>query len=128
VSADLLRRAADLIEDFAKDTTPGSWNGFLSTDGPGFGAVYGGPFENGYRMGNVMGWPEEVAEEYGGEPSSADMRWLCLMAPHLAEPLAAWLRAEADAGEMRIAMRVASFGTAKAAVAFAKAILDEATS
>lgn len=98
MTADLLRRAADVVEEFAKGATEGPWNGHTS-DRVGYAAVYGGPFENGYRMGSVMGWSEEVVEEYGGEPSAEDLRWLCLMSPHLAGPLAAWFRAAAAAAD-----------------------------
>lgn len=120
MSAELLRRAADVIESFAAEATPGSWNGHVSADGPHYGAVYGGPWENGYRMGNVMGWSEETVEEYGGEPSSADLRWLCLMSPHVAAPLVAWLRGEAASWDAPGVTTVYP-----AACAFARAVLGE---
>jgi hypothetical protein len=113
MSADLLRRAANLIDEFAKDTTPGSWNGHTS-EHVGYGAVYGGPFENGYRMGSVMGWSEETCEEYGGEPSSADLRWLCLMSPQIAGPLAAWLRDAADESDQYARLPFAAVDVARA--------------
>lgn len=145
--AALLRRAADTITEFAADATPGSWNGHLSTGGPGYGEVSGGPWENGYRMGIVMRWCEEAVEEYGGEPSLGDLRWLCLMSPHIADPLVAWLRGAADTVEHYPAMadgpdstfgrivrspdqpaayRLAADSVA-AAIAFAQSIFDEDT-
>lgn len=132
--AALLRRAADTITEFATGTTPGSWNGFVSSEGPGYGEVSGGPWENGYRMGSVMRWCEETVTEYGGEPSQADLSWLCLMSPHIAPALIAWLRAEAEA--VGVKQRAVEDVTHPSfvghldrhhghALAFARALLDE---
>jgi hypothetical protein len=144
-AADLLRHAADTITEFASGTTPGSWNGHLSSEGLGYGEVSGGPWANGYRMGTVMRWCEEAVTEYGGEPTLADLRWLCLMSPHIADPLIAWLRGTADALDHYPAMGAgpdSTFGriirdpgqppayrfateSVTAAIAFARALLDE---
>lgn len=106
-AAALLRHAADLVDEVARNATPGSWNGHTPTEALPSGVVYGGPWEHGYRTGTVMAWCEEAVTEYGGEPSTADLEWLCLMSPHIAAPLAAWLRAEADRGPTGPALRFA---------------------
>jgi hypothetical protein len=91
-TADRLRRAADLVEQCAEGTTPAPWSGYVHD---GRGEMFAGPAENGYLTGSVMQFCEEAVEEYGGMPSEADMRWMSLMHPGVAEPLTLWLRSEA---------------------------------
>jgi hypothetical protein len=140
VSADQLRRAADLIDEFAAGTTPGPWNGHRSDDGPGYGEIAGGPFEHGYRLGTVTRWDGDTSDAMM-EPSSADLRWMCLMSPHVAAPIAAWLRTATEAVDQYPGMVEpdgvyahiarddthppayrAAFDTVTAALAFARAL------
>ena len=94
--ADLLRTAADRLEELAARTTPGDWRtaGLLATR------------------------PEVVAHAPGGgtehvaEARAATGAWIAALSPALAAPLARWLRAAAadEPGE-------------PAAEAFARALL-----
>jgi hypothetical protein len=88
-SADIMTKAADLIEKHLDGTTPGSWAGYLTDHA---GEVFAGPWQDGYRTGSVMSWCEETLTEYGGQPSQADLAWLCLMHPLIGPPLVALLR------------------------------------
>lgn len=152
--ADLLRRAAAKVRESATSATPGPWQ-WKTWRCP---AEEGGPhhvncpgideltheFEPG-----PQGWPVHPANvvkvSHSDWPaSSADRAWIALMSPALAEPLAAWLEAEAScvetqesvgenvpkmldelAGEpMDSELRV-FISTTPTAVAFARALLDE---
>jgi hypothetical protein len=80
-SAELLRTAADRLEKLAARTTRGDW-----------------------RLGGLLATrPEVVAHAAdGGTEHVAEARartgeWIATLSPELAGPLAAWLRAAADA-------------------------------
>lgn len=93
--ATLLRTAADRLEQLAARTTPGDW-----------------------RVGGLLASrPEVVAHapdggtEHVAEARARTAAWMAALSPALAAPLAAWLRAAADAPD-------------PAAVAVARALLD----
>lgn len=89
-----LRRAADVIDACASTVSPPPWSGYATGEQA---ELFCGPWHTaGYLDGSVMAWPSGVAEEFGGLPSSDDLRWIELMGPQLAAPLAAWLRLTAD--------------------------------
>lgn len=91
-TGDRLRKAAELIEECAKGTTPAPWSGYVLEDRA---EMFAGPAdEAGYLTGYVMTFDEEAAED-GGMPSQEDMRWMSLMHPGVAEHLTMWLRSEA---------------------------------
>lgn len=79
--ATLLRTAADRLERLAARTTPGDW-----------------------RLGGLLATrPEVVAHapdggtEHVAEARARSGAWIAALSPALAAPLAAWLRAAADA-------------------------------
>lgn len=97
--AEELRAAAARLREFAKDTTPadGDPSGWLGTvnDDTGVAYIYGGPTDTaGYRTGVVFEFEDDLDCECV-RPSMADLNWMWLMSPLLAEPLAAWLEATA---------------------------------
>lgn len=91
-SAELLFRAADMIEAFATGASPGPWNGYITNEQ---GELFCGPRVDGYLTDTVMAWPEEGITEYGGQPSWKDLAWIALM-KRIAAPLATWLRNESE--------------------------------
>ena len=91
----LLRTAADRLEELAARTTPGDW-----------------------RTGGLLATrPEVVAHSPGGgsehvaEARAGTGAWIAALSPELAAPLASWLRA------------AAARPTDEAAAAFARALL-----
>jgi hypothetical protein len=80
--ADLLREAADRLERLAVRSTPGDWR----------------------TTGLLASRPEVVAvrpdggTEHVAEARAASAAWITTLSPTVAEPLAAWLRAEAERG------------------------------
>jgi hypothetical protein len=84
--AALLRQAAEKLRETAKHATPGPWSAEEST-------------EYGFRVGTAdqKAWVAWTGE-YDDEPveSRADARWIALMSPALAGPLADWLESEAS--------------------------------
>ena len=77
---ELLRTAADGLEQLAARTTPGDW-----------------------RTGGLLATrPEVIAHRQGGTEHVAEARagtaaWITALSPAVGTPLAAWLRAAADA-------------------------------
>lgn len=98
--AEELRAAATRLREAAKDTTPtdGNPSGWLGSVNETSGAafIYGGPAEDGYRTGVVFEFKDALDCEECTRPSAADLDWMWLMCPLLAEPLAAWLEVVAD--------------------------------
>ena len=93
----LLRTAAERLERLAGRTTPGDW-----------------------RLGGLLASrPEVVAHaadgstEHVAEARAGSARWIAALSPAVAAPLAAWLRAGADADPVE-----------PAAEALARALLD----
>jgi hypothetical protein len=100
-----LRRAATRIREFAEGTTPADgdpsgWLGHANED-TGHAFIFGGPAEDGYRTGVVFEFRDEMDCENCVRPSAADLCWMWLMSPNLAEPLAQWLEHEAYMAEKR---------------------------
>lgn len=98
MSADLLRRAADLIERRAAEATfdryeavenyPGCWQ--VHAVGPDLRP----PPHKGIR--NPQQGRFSVAEDsQEGDIREGDAHWMAMMGPQVAVPLAAWLRKEA---------------------------------
>ena len=98
-TADLLRRAADLLAGMDRLATPKDWQGL--SDQPGKqprGMIYAGPRdEHGYRTGSVCSWSED--DENGQVMSQADMDLICTLR-ETAAPLADWLRYQAECGHL----------------------------
>lgn len=94
--ADLLRAAADRLEALAARTTAGEWrlSGLLATR----------PEVKAHRDEGT----EHVAEARAGTGA-----WITALSPALAGPLAAWLRAAAEAPDVQ-----------PEAGAFARALID----
>jgi hypothetical protein len=102
--AEELRAVARRIREFAENTTPadGDPSGWLGTVNADTGAafIYGGPTDPaGYRTGIVFEFKDELDCEECTRPSMADLNWMWLMCPLLAEPLVAWLDAVAGGWE-----------------------------
>jgi hypothetical protein len=123
-----LRAAATRIREFAEGTTPadGDPSGWLghADEETGHTFIFGGPVKDGYRTGTVFEFKDELDCEECNRPSPADLNWMWLMSPQLAEPLAEWLEHEAYMADRRglsvegntfHAMKVARFinGTTK---------------
>jgi len=93
---DRLRTAADRLEQLAERSTPGDW-----------------------RIGGLLATrPEVVAHracetEHVAEARAASAAWIVALSPTVGPPLAAWLRAAADAPSVE-----------PAAVAVAQALLE----
>lgn len=98
--AEELRAAAERIREYAKGTTPADgdpagWLGAVNED-TGHAFIFGGPTdEAGYRTGVVFEFRDETDCQNCVRPTAEDLRWMWLMSPELAEPLAAWLEDEA---------------------------------
>lgn len=97
--AEELRDAAARIRDFAKDTTPADaypsgWLGHADEQ-TGHAFIFGGPVQDGYRTGTVFEFRHKDDCDACVRPSSADLNWIWLMSPELADPLAKWLEAVA---------------------------------
>lgn len=79
--ATLLRTAADRLEDLAASTTPGVWQlGGLLASRP-----------------EVVAHAPDGGTEHVAEARERTAAWIVALSPALATPLAAWLRAAADA-------------------------------
>lgn len=103
--AEELRDAAVRIRDFAKDTTPADaypsgWLGHAD-EKTGHAFIFGGPTEDGYRTGVVFEFRPET-ECACVPPSAADLNWMWLMSPELADPFAKWLEAVAAGWQQSI--------------------------
>lgn len=103
--ADLLRRAADLLDRLSAAITPGPWH---------LDAVY--TIEQGCRClscWETWAWGvREVDGPEGPDQCSAaihvghgDAEWMATLGPQVAAPLAAWLRTEADCHDTIAAAR-----------------------
>lgn len=79
--ATLLRTAADRLEHLATVTTPGEWRlaGLLAT------------------RPEVIAQRPDGRTEHVAEARTDSAAWITTLSPALAAPLAAWLRAAADA-------------------------------
>lgn len=129
--AEVLRAAADRIDQLAAATTPGPWrtadvegifyiasanHGPVTMDNDGPVCTCSGPDENG-------GVAIERDESEGGR---GDADWMVALGPQVAPQLSAWLRAEADAHQRREALMLVGGGAATAhALAFARSLLGE---
>lgn len=120
MSADLLRQAADLIEQRAADATldryeavenyPGCWQ--VHAVGPELRP----PPHKG--INNPQRERFNVAEDsQEGDIREGDAHWIAMLGPQVAVPLVAWLRFEAGHFD-RLGRRVR-------VVDFARAVLDE---
>ncbi|SFF77230.1 hypothetical protein [Blastococcus tunisiensis] len=79
--ASLLRTAADRLEQLAARTTPGDWRaGGLLASRP-----------------EVIAHAPDGGTEHVAEARARTGAWIAALSPGLAAPLAAWLRAAADA-------------------------------
>jgi hypothetical protein len=80
----LLRTAADRLDRLAARTTPGDWRtgGLLATR----------PEVIAHRDGGTQTTSEHVAEARAGSAA-----WITALSPAVGPPLAAWLRAAAEA-------------------------------
>lgn len=108
MSADLLRRAAERLEELAANTSAGPWQ--LIGD-------WGIP--NGWTAVWSAGVGQYVAENPGSTVSRPDVQWIATLGPQIAAPLAAWLRAEAQY------MKDERDDSSDSAVQLARAILKE---
>lgn len=92
MSAELLRRAADRIEDLANAATHGPW--LIEYD-------YLGQTPQALFVEAAEDDPDayDGTRGIGGFDAPGDNVWAGLVSPHIAAPLAAWLRAEADCQE-----------------------------
>lgn len=113
--AELLRRAAERIEQLKPESS--GWHAINADE----------DFDDEWQV--ACDAPPALAGLGGfyvaDDLSESFARWAALMGPQVAAPLAAWLRVEADASECRTELRVASFGTSKAAEVLARTILGE---
>lgn len=129
MTAELLRRAADLIEQRAKTATngPWRWDTFRDIDELTHPMGIGGMPVHPLNVLKVSheDWPA----------NDADKEWIAMLSPVIAAPLAAWLRIEADMADNPLCVVVE--GAAKPlaarvpataqpfALAMARAILGE---
>ena len=119
-AADTLRRAAALIEQQAKQATPGPWE---------IEYAYGNPRRAqalfvGCHGVEPCGTPGECYDGtcgIGGFDRPDDNVWSALMHPGIAVPLAAWLRHEAAVAE--VYERDGAYNAAHPALALAAALL-----
>lgn len=93
MTADLLRQAADRLDEAAKTTTPGPWQIEYS---------YGRDRPQGVFVECPDGQDCDAAHDcydgtrsVGGMDEPGDNVWASLLGPQVAAPLSAWLRAEA---------------------------------
>ncbi len=88
MSADLLRRAADRIEALAKGASPAPWVWTWREDwGCGeWHTVTSSATDFDVAAGGYEG---------GGVEREEDAKWIAILGPQIAGPLAAWLRGEA---------------------------------
>lgn len=105
-AAELLRAAADLIEQRGEDALPGPWECLDGGDRLIAWRVGPGGFDDDF---------EYVVDEPVSHSGTAE--WIALLDPAVAEPLAAWLRAEADGPANDL------FDPSEHAVAFARVVL-----
>jgi hypothetical protein len=93
-AADLLRRAATLLEDTAAAATPGPWELELQYLRPekAQGLFVGCPPDGCAAAGDCYDGTHGV----GGFDTDPDNRWAALVHPGIAPALAAWLRGHAD--------------------------------
>ena len=129
MNAELLRRAGTKLRETAAKATPGPWE-HTSTDDNGIRPLWiiGAPEVPGDGMSSrdVLFFTEEMAmaisdiTEPEGVVTHADLEWIALANPALAEPLAAWL--ESDAGLIDD-MTAAGFGDDILAARFAPALM-----
>jgi hypothetical protein len=96
--ADMLRHAAILMRERAQAATPsanpqpGGWSGFgtgNTATGSNWAAIYGGPAEDGYRVGAVL-TTDEFCDACTG-PSQADVQHITSWHPAVALAVADWL-------------------------------------
>ncbi len=135
-SADLLRRAADRLDQLATAATGERWEASAKYPEAWTVEARWPPLPPPPRRG-VRNPPERhhtVVEESGdGDVPEHDARYIAAMGPQVAAPLAAWLRTEADkadgpiardiaAGRVRIDMPAAQ---PSPALVFARALLGE---
>lgn len=128
MNADDLRRAAQKLRETAATATPGPWE-HVSTgdDGPFPLWVIGPPTDpdNGWTSREVVRLTEDMTDALKdvADPEEivarADLDWIALASPSLAEPIAAWLD--------RVAQWWPTYGSGdrEAAIAVARAILGE---
>lgn len=95
-----LHAAAARVRQFAKGTTPadGDPSGWLghANEETGHTFIFGGPTKDGYRTGVVFEFKDELDCEECHRPSTADLDWMWLMCPLLAEPIAALFDSAAE--------------------------------
>lgn len=113
MSAEILRRAADLIEIRAAAATPGPWlieHDYAGDVPQALFVEVGDDDPDGY----------DGTRGVGGFDEPADNVWAGMLGPQVGELLAAWLRAEADCF-----VSDAAGGPLPQAVAFARALLGD---
>ena len=104
IGAQTLQRAAEKLREAAAKATPGPWENF-STDEDGIRPLWvNGPAEDPddvHTVREVVYFTDEMAEaiadiaEPSGIVAQADLDWMALASPVIAEPLAVWLESVA---------------------------------
>ena len=105
-----LRAAADLIEQRASAASPGPWRAV---------EWYAGSLEVVDRAGAGI-----ATESSTGDVKMSDARWMAMLGPQVAAPLAAWLRAEADDADLIVAGNLVGGSAGKATTAAALIVAD----